>query len=93
MSFSTLIAIMTTSANATQVSQIMNRIYEVVASVSAILIAILWIPIALNFFSDDEEKRYSAKLRLKNAFIGTVIYVMAISGTLYTIFLYLATGS
>ncbi len=75
-----------------QIQGMMTRIYEVVASVSAILIAILWIPIAIGFFSTDENKRYEARLRLKNAMIGTFVYVVAVSGFLYTLVNYLVTG-
>lgn len=76
----------------TQLSGVVNRLYEVVASVSAIVIGLLWIPIALSFFSGDEEKRYEAKIRLKNAFIGTLIYILALSGTLYAILKFVISG-
>lgn len=75
-----------------QIQAMMTRIYEVVASISAILIAILWIPIAIGFFGTDENKRYEARIRLKNALIGTFIYVIAVSGFLYTLVNYLVTG-
>lgn len=75
-----------------QINGMMTRIYEVVASVSAILIAILWIPIAIGFFSTDENRRYEARLRLRNALIGTFIYVLAVSGFLYALVNYLVTG-
>ena len=70
----------------------MNRIYAIVASVSAILIAILWIPIAVGFFGTDENKRYEARIRMKNALIGTFIYVLAVSGFLYTLVHYIISG-
>jgi hypothetical protein len=75
-----------------QIQGVLNRIYAVVASVSAIIIAVLWIPIALGFFGADENRRYEARIRLKNALIGTFIYVVAVSGLLYTIVNYLITG-
>lgn len=76
----------------TQLSAVVNRIYEVVASISALIIGLLWIPIAISFFSGDEEKRYYAKVRLKNALIGTMIYILAVSGTLYAIFNFIVAG-
>ncbi|AKA49109.1 hypothetical protein IX51_08320 [uncultured archaeon] len=76
-----------------QLSGVVNRIYEVVASVSAVIIGLLWVPIAISFFSGDEDRRYDAKIRLKNAFIGTLIYVLALSGTLYAIFKFIVSGS
>lgn len=77
----------------TQLNNVVNRIYEVVASVSAVVVGLLWIPIAVSFFSGDEERRYDAKVRLRNASIGTLIYVLALSGTLYAIFNFVVSGS
>lgn len=76
----------------TQLNGVVNRLYEVVASVSAIIIGLLWIPIAISFFSGDEDKRYDAKIRLKYAFIGTLVYILALSGTLYAILKFVISG-
>lgn len=75
-----------------QIQNMLNRIYEVVLSVSAIMIAILWIPIAMGFFGSDENKRYEARIRMKNALIGTFIYVFAVSGFLYALIHYIVLG-
>ena len=95
MEFSAIINLITKSAQVTvsvQIQGILNRVYEVVASVSAVIIAILWIPIAMGFFGADENRRYEARIRMKNALIGTFIYVVAVSGLLYTLVKYLITG-
>lgn len=95
MELSTIITIFAPSSQLTvsgQIQDIMNRIYAIVASVSAILIAILWIPIAVGFFGTDENKRYEARIRMKNALIGTFIYVLAVSGFLYTLVHYIISG-
>ncbi len=95
MEFSAIVYLITQNAQLTvsgQIQGILNRIYAVVASVSAIIIAILWIPIAIGFFGADENKRYEARIRMKNALIGTFIYVVAVSGLLYTLVKYLITG-
>lgn len=90
--FSVLIynALQTTSNP--QITVVLNRLLTIIISISAIVIAILWIPIALGFFTSDENKRYEAKSRLKNALIGTLIYVLAVSGVIYAVFNYVATG-
>lgn len=75
-----------------QIQGITSRIYEIVASISAVLIAILWIPIAIGFFGNDEERRFDARVRMKNALIGTFIYVIAVSGFLYTFMNYIISG-
>lgn len=77
----------------TQLNGVVNRTYEVVASVSALVVGLLWIPIALSFFSGDEDRRYDAKVRMKNAFIGTLIYVLALSGVLYAVFRFVVFGT
>ncbi len=83
----------TASALPSQISGITTRIYEIVASISAVIIAILWIPIAISFFGADENKRYEAKARMRNAIIGTFIYVLAVSGVLYAVISFIITGS
>ncbi|WP_337860513.1 hypothetical protein [Ferroplasma sp.] len=74
------------------INAMLGRVDAIVISASAILIALLWIPIALNFFSTDENKKIMARERLKNASIGTVIFIMAISGALFGVFNYVVTG-
>lgn len=75
-----------------QLQGITGRVDELIISVSAILMLILWIPVAVSFFSVDENKRVEARLRLKNAIIGTFIYALAVSGVIYTVFVYIASG-
>jgi nitrogen fixation/metabolism regulation signal transduction histidine kinase len=72
---------------------ITGRIDEIIISFSAVLMLILWIPVAVSFFSIDENKRVEARQRLKNAIIGTFIYALAISGVIYAIFKYIASGA
>lgn len=81
---------MTTVANS--LTDVMSRLMTIVVGVSAVVIALLWIPIAISFFSTDEQKRYIAYSRAKNAAIGTLIFVLAVSGTLYALFHYIAVG-
>lgn len=93
MGISEIISFLLTVSAQTQVQGIMNRIFEIVLSISAVVIALLWIPIALGFFGSDESRKLEAKNRFKNAVIGTLIYVLAVSGLIYALFTYVATGS
>ena len=93
MALSEIIALITSATTNTQLYDILNRVYLIVISVSALLIALLWIPIALGFFSSDENRKTDAKMKLKNAVYGTVIYVLAVSGVLYAVFQYVALGT
>lgn len=92
MDVSKLIPILLATTAQTQVQGIMNRVYEIVISISAIIIALLWIPIAIGFFGSDEGKKIEAKTRFKNAVIGTLIYILAVSGVIYAVFSYVVTG-
>jgi hypothetical protein len=76
-----------------QLNAIMGRGMDVLISLSAVIIAILWIPIAIGFFSTDENRKYRAYEKLRNAAIGTLIYVMAISGVIFGLFNFIITGS
>ena len=87
-----IVAILSYVSSTTQLSGALSRLLEVVVSISAVVVALLWIPIALSFFSTDENKRFEARGRLKNALIGTLIYVLAISGVIYAVFNYVAIG-
>lgn len=92
MIISAHIALIHSMAASNQLTGVMNRTYEVVASVSAIVVGLLWIPIAISFFSGDEDRRFDAKVRMKNALIGTFIYILALSGTLYAVLKFVVSG-
>ncbi|MCL5678802.1 MAG: hypothetical protein M1301_01040 [Candidatus Thermoplasmatota archaeon] len=87
-----IIEVLSYVSSTSQLSGALSRLLEVVVSISAVVVALLWIPIALSFFSTDENKRFEARGRLKNALIGTLIYVLAISGVIYAVFNYVAIG-
>jgi hypothetical protein len=74
------------------INTMLGRIDDIAISVSAVLITLLWIPVALSFFSTDETKKYMARERLKNATLGTAIYILAVSGVLFAVFNYIVTG-
>ncbi len=93
MDISSIMPVLLAASAQTQIQGIMNRVYEIVISISAVIIALLWIPIAIGFFSSDEGKKMESKTRFKNAVIGTLIYILAVSGVLYAIFSYVVTGS
>lgn len=74
------------------VYQIMQRAYEIVVGIAALLIAILWVPIAIGYFSRDLDRKADAKERTKDALIGTIIFIMAITGILYGVIHYIVVG-
>ena len=82
----------TMSVTSNSIQGVFQRGMDVVLSVSAIVIAILWIPIAVGFFSTDEQRRFDSKTRFKYAAFGTMIYVLAVTGFIYGVFNFIATG-
>lgn len=86
------IALATTSSNSTQINGIVQRAFGIVAGIAGLIIAILWVPIAIGYFSRDLDRKADAKERTKDALIGTIIFVMAISGVLYAVIHYIVVG-
>lgn len=78
--------------NSSDISGIVQRAFGIIAGVSGLIIAILWVPIAIGYFSKDMDRKADAKERTKDALIGTVIFVMAVSGVLYAVIHYIVTG-
>lgn len=78
--------------NSTAISAMVQRAFGIVAGVSGLIIAILWVPIALGYFSKDMDRKADAKERTKDALIGTVIFIMAVSGVLYAVIHYIVAG-
>ncbi|HLH86684.1 MAG TPA: hypothetical protein VKU79_07475 [Thermoplasmataceae archaeon] len=89
----TKLVIANSATVAQQIQEITQRLDEIIVSVSAVVLLILWIPVALGFFSSDESRKIEARYRLKNAVIGTFIYILAASGLVYAIFNFIVTGS
>ncbi len=81
-----------TTSNATQINEIVQRAFGIIAGVTGLIIAILWVPIAIGYFSKDMDRKADAKERTKDALIGTVIFVMAVSGVLYAVIHYIVAG-
>lgn len=85
-------AMLVTSTNSTQINGIVQRAFGIVAGIAGLVIAILWVPIAIGYFSRDLDRKADAKERTKDALIGTLIFVMAISGVLYAVIHYIVVG-
>ncbi len=82
----------TSTNNSTQINGIVQRAFGIVVGISGLIIAILWVPIAIGYFSRDLDRKADAKERTKDALIGTIIFVMAVSGVLYAVIHYIVVG-
>ncbi|MCL5874629.1 MAG: hypothetical protein M1161_04755 [Candidatus Thermoplasmatota archaeon] len=81
-----------TANNATEINGMVQRAFGIIAGISGLIIAILWVPIAIGYFSRDMDRKADSKERTKDALIGTVIFVMAVSGVLYAVVHYIVAG-
>lgn len=57
------------------------------------LLAIVWARVALSWFSTDVTKKIQAKDRAKDALIGSVIFVAALSGLVWGLAHWVVTGT
>ncbi|MCI4361024.1 MAG: hypothetical protein L3J91_04915 [Thermoplasmata archaeon] len=70
-----------------------QRMVSLLALSGSGLLAIVWARVALSWFSNDVTKKVQAKDRARDALIGTVIFVAAVSGLLWGVAHWVVTGT
>jgi hypothetical protein len=70
-----------------------NRLVELLAFAGSGLLALVWARVALSWFSNDITKKVQAKDRARDALIGTLLFVAAISGLFWGLAQWVLTGS
>ena len=70
-----------------------NRLVELVAVAGSGLLALVWVRVALSWFSNDIAKKVQAKDRARDALIGTLLFVAAITGLFWGLAQWVLTGS
>ena len=70
-----------------------NRLVELVGAAGSGLLALVWARVALSWFSNDITKKVQAKDRAKDALIGTLLFVAAITGLVWGLAHWVLTGS
>ena len=70
-----------------------NRLVELVALAGSGLLALVWARVALSWFSNDLAKKVQAKDRARDALIGTLLFVAAITGLFWGLAQWVLTGS
>jgi hypothetical protein len=76
------------SANDTAVrnfSAAVGRLVTLVGAAGGGLLALVWTRVALSWFSNDLGKKVQAKDRARDALIGTLLFVAALSGLLWAL--------
>jgi hypothetical protein len=81
------------SGPASNFSAAVNRLVELVAGAGAGVLSLVWARVALSWFSNDVTKKVQAKDRARDALIGTLLFMAAISGIVYGLAQWVVTGA
>jgi len=82
-----------TSAPVANFTAAINRLVELVGLAGGGILALVWARVALSWFSNDVTKKIQAKDRARDAMIGTLLFVAAVSGLIYALAHWVVTGS
>ncbi len=70
-----------------------NRLVELVGVSGAGILALVWARVALSWFSNDVTKKVQAKDRARDALVGTLLFVAAVSGLVWALAHWVITGA
>jgi len=70
-----------------------DRMVELIGVAGGGILALVWARVALSWFSHDVTKKIQAKDRARDALIGTLLFVAAVSGMVYGLAHWVVTGS
>jgi hypothetical protein len=70
-----------------------NRLVDLVALAGGGILSLVWARVALSWFSNDITKKIQAKDRARDALIGTLLFMAAVTGLLYGLAHWVLTGS
>ncbi len=70
-----------------------NRLVTLVGVAGSGLLALVWARVALSWFSNDITKKVQAKDRARDALVGTLLFVAALTGLVWGLARYVLTGS
>ena len=70
-----------------------GRLVDLVALAGSGLLSLVWARVALSWFSNDITKKIQAKDRARDALIGTLLFMAAVTGLLYGLAHWVLTGS
>ncbi len=74
-------------------SAAVNRLVTLAAVAGGGLLSLVWARVALSWFSHDSMKKVLAKERARDALIGTLLFVGAISGLIWALANWVVTGT
>jgi hypothetical protein len=74
-------------------SAAINRLVDLVGVAGSGLLALVWARVALSWFSHDVSKKVQAKDRARDALVGTLLFVAALTGLVWGLAHWVLTGS
>ena len=70
----------------------MQRLVDLVGAAGGAILALVWARVALSWFSTDVTKKVQAKDRARDALVGSLIFVAALSGLVWGLAEWVLTG-
>ncbi len=71
----------------------LNRLVDLVGLAGSAILTLVWARVALSWFSNDLAKKIQAKDRARDALIGTLLFVAAVSGLVWGLAHWVVTGT
>ena len=81
------------SSSVQNFSSAIGRLVELLGVAGSGLLSLVWARVALSWFSNDITKKVQAKDRARDALIGTLLFVAAITGLFWGLAHWVLTGS
>jgi hypothetical protein len=69
------------------------RLVDLVAAGGGSLLALVWARVALSWFSHDVAKKVQARERARDALIGTLVFMAAVTGLVWGLAQWVVTGA
>ncbi|HTT25927.1 MAG TPA: hypothetical protein VMH90_03040 [Thermoplasmata archaeon] len=73
-------------------SAALQRLVDLVGAAGGAILALVWSRVALSWFSTDVTKKVQAKDRARDALVGSLILVAALSGLIWALAQWVLTG-
>jgi hypothetical protein len=82
-----------TASPVSNFSASINRLVDLVALAGSGILALVWARVALSWFSNDITKKIQAKDRARDALVGTLLFMAAVTGLFYGLAHWVLTGT
>lgn len=81
------------SAAVANFTSAIDRLVELVGLAGSGILALVWARVALSWFSNDVTKKVQAKDRARDALVGTLLFVAAVTGLVWGLAHWVVTGA